>query len=515
MIQIKICSFKISALSQTQTQNSTFPQMKIHIFNVYRTKIFIQISLFFLFIFTIFSLYSYSSVGKDDFVHQRNGPQVDEKSTGKYGISELELESELELDLDARFMNALLAGTVEGEGPNTNANPENMQNYLIESWISILQGQEQDEMIKQGGGQSGIIPIIPKIIYTYWAQGLENVPSLTKRCLISWQKQNPSYTIILLTRSNTPLLLQALNMSLPPLFSSIRAQWQADWIRLAFLKARGGIWMDSSIFALQSLDKLVQDVQNQGKQGFMYYLGDWSWPSVGVEYSENWFILSSRGNPSIKAWFSEFDYCFTVHGMRDSYLSELKEKYGEWAYKNLVQGNPMPSYLKQHMAWQKIVQVDGMPVFAGREATRMESGGPLAVSALVGMREELFVWILMMKPWPLVTMTTTTDKEEIMEKKKGLDGRLEMLKLRNFDRKWIGVYRASVENDGSSCRFFCLGRVWRMVGAAFWNGGDLGWFINHSARVLLYGIFGLGSESRVQSDSVYCLYIEPEWNACR
>lgn len=497
--------------------------MKIHLFNGYRTKICIQISLLFLFIFTIFSLYS---AVQDDFEQQRIGPQ-DGESRRKDGVSELDSESEL----NARFMNALLAG-VEGTNANVDAKNvfsleteterENIQNFLIESWISVLQhrrpeeDQEQDE-IKQGG-QSGSIPIIPKIIYTYWAQGLEKLPSLTKRCLISWQKQNPTYTIILLTRANTPLLLQALNMSLPPLFASIRAQWQADWIRLAFLKARGGIWMDSSIFALQSLDKIVQDVQNQGKQGFMYYLGDWSWPSVGVEYSENWFIVSSRANPSITAWFTEFDYCFTVHGMRDSYLVELKKKHGEWAYKDLVQGNPMPSYLKQHMAWQKIVQVDGMPVFAGREATSVDSGGPLAVSALVGMREELFVWVLMMKPWPPVwdvEGSVAADREEIIEKRKRLDGELEMLKLRNFDRKWMGVYRASVEKDGSSCRFFCLRRVWRMLGAAFWNGGDYGWFINHSARVLLYGIFGLGSESRVQSDSVYCLYIEPEWNACR
>ena len=109
----------------------------------------------------------------------------------------------------------------------------------------------------------------------------------------------------------------------------------------------------------------VLDIQEREQtQGFMFYLDGWTHMQE-FKYFENWFIASTPGNKLISAWFQEFDWAFRKHGLQDSYLDHLKSVYGENQFKKFVQGNTIVSYLKQHMALQKVLQIDRVEPFSG------------------------------------------------------------------------------------------------------------------------------------------------------
>ena len=215
------------------------------------------------------------------------------------------------------------------------------------------------------------------------------------------------------------------------------------------------------------------------------------------KYFESWFIASTPNNPTINAWFQEFNLCFQKFDMKDSYLDYLKTKFGMNAYNNMVQGNTMPAYLKIHMTLQKVMQIDGVAPFSGINAADIEYG-PLALSNLVDFDEEKMVKMFMIEPWPS-TLYQKRYQGIINSSSKSNELPLpRYFKIRNFDRKWIQVYFAAQTSFP-----FTIGS---MLHAAFFNGGDYGWFFNNFLRILYYG--AVGKPGKIHSQSLYCQTID-------
>lgn len=210
---------------------------------------------------------------------------------------------------------------------------------------------------------------IPKRIWTYWDAA--PIPTFITSCVASWTRYNPNHNVTILNRQSINTLLR---IPLPSNFDSIQAQFQADWVRLAILAQEGGIWIDSSFILTTSLDKIHSLQVSEATEGFMFYLAGFT-TDLSNKYYENWFIGAVENSTLIKAWLSEFSLVFESFGMRDSYLVYLRSTLSTSTYTNLIQKNSLPSYLKQHIALQKVMQIDHMPHFSTIEATA--EGSPL------------------------------------------------------------------------------------------------------------------------------------------
>lgn len=86
------------------------------------------------------------------------------------------------------------------------------------------------------------------IIWQYWAQGFENVPTIVKQCLDSVNKWKGEYTVIRLSDRNLSdyfelpeYILEKKKKGIIPL-----AQF-SDILRVCLLSTYGGVWLDATI----------------------------------------------------------------------------------------------------------------------------------------------------------------------------------------------------------------------------------------------------------------------------
>ncbi|KAJ3107490.1 hypothetical protein HDU97_004086 [Phlyctochytrium planicorne] len=155
------------------------------------------------------------------------------------------------------------------------------------------------------------------------------------------------------------MLSHYIRTPLPPNAANMIPQYKADWVRLAILMERGGIWLDASIVVTGSLSYIHEKQERNGSQAFVYHLETFT-NDYAKPVTESWFIATIAGGAYITAWFQEFNKVFANFNMGDEYLSYLSYQYGEVGYQKILQWNSMPGYLKIHMASQKILEMDGI-----------------------------------------------------------------------------------------------------------------------------------------------------------
>ena len=86
-----------------------------------------------------------------------------------------------------------------------------------------------------------------RIIWQYWAQGYDTVPTVVQQCLDSVEKHAEGYVLVRLTDDNLSDYLD-----LPGFIQQKRASFSkahfSDILRLMLLKTYGGIWLDATVF---------------------------------------------------------------------------------------------------------------------------------------------------------------------------------------------------------------------------------------------------------------------------
>ena len=90
---------------------------------------------------------------------------------------------------------------------------------------------------------------LPKIIWMFWAQGLEEAPATVTRCVKSWQRQNPDWDVRIITQDT---LGDYLDLSRYP--ADIPLPALSDILRLELLKEHGGIWADATSYCMRPVD---------------------------------------------------------------------------------------------------------------------------------------------------------------------------------------------------------------------------------------------------------------------
>lgn len=136
---------------------------------------------------------------------------------------------------------------------------------------------------------------IPKFIWIYWEQGIDNAPTVVSRCVNSWIKQNPSWDVIVLSKSTLP---HRIDVSVyDSYFSNLCSAHQSDIIRLQLLKEFGGVWVDATTFCNYPLDEWIEPFTRAGVFFFQNPAPD--------RLISNWFIISEKGNPLLTKMLQE------------------------------------------------------------------------------------------------------------------------------------------------------------------------------------------------------------------
>ena len=158
---------------------------------------------------------------------------------------------------------------------------------------------------------------IPSDIYTYW-HDVSYMPETVTKCLDSWKRHNPTYTIHIINKDN---LEQYVPIDWTSMKHATTHQFKSDMIRLYVLAERGGIWMDASIYLHKSLD-WIHSYQQHTKCEYVGYEQNTYSYYQGVE---SWFFACIPHSRFVSDWKDEF---FTIHSYKsiDSYIHHLRKK---------------------------------------------------------------------------------------------------------------------------------------------------------------------------------------------
>lgn len=95
--------------------------------------------------------------------------------------------------------------------------------------------------------------MIPKKIHYCWFGG-KPFPKLVKKCMDSWKKFCPDYEFIRWDESNSPL---EDNLYVQQAYQAQKWAFVSDYIRLYVLAKHGGIYLDTDVELLRSLDRYL------------------------------------------------------------------------------------------------------------------------------------------------------------------------------------------------------------------------------------------------------------------
>ena len=96
--------------------------------------------------------------------------------------------------------------------------------------------------------------MIPKKIHYCWFGGKE-LPKKAERCIASWKKYCPDYQIIRWDESNFDLTQ---NSYLRHCLKERKWAFLSDYVRLAVVAKHGGIYLDTDVELIASLDSLLE-----------------------------------------------------------------------------------------------------------------------------------------------------------------------------------------------------------------------------------------------------------------
>ena len=102
---------------------------------------------------------------------------------------------------------------------------------------------------------------IPKVIHYCWF-GKGELPPIAKKCIKSWQKYCPDYTIVCWNEDNFDLTQ---NRYMREAYEAGKWAFVSDVARLQILYDNGGIYLDTDVELLKSLDPLLE---SSGFMGF-------------------------------------------------------------------------------------------------------------------------------------------------------------------------------------------------------------------------------------------------------
>lgn len=144
--------------------------------------------------------------------------------------------------------------------------------------------------------------MIPKTIHYCWFGGNE-LPEETKKCIATWKKL-PDYEIIEWNEKNFDINS---NQYVKEAYDARRYAFVTDYVRLYALYHHGGIYMDTDVEVVKSLDKFLEhqaftgcENENMCVTGTMGAVKEHSWIKDLLDYYTNQHFLMADGSHNTK-----------------------------------------------------------------------------------------------------------------------------------------------------------------------------------------------------------------------
>ena len=104
--------------------------------------------------------------------------------------------------------------------------------------------------------------MIPKIIHYCWF-GKAPVGALIEKCIASWGKECPEYTVVRWDESNFDVTSHPFTERM---YREKKFAFVADYVRLIALRDQGGIYLDTDMLLIKPLDSLLDTSLLLGKE---------------------------------------------------------------------------------------------------------------------------------------------------------------------------------------------------------------------------------------------------------
>lgn len=145
--------------------------------------------------------------------------------------------------------------------------------------------------------------MIPKTIHYCWFGGNE-LPEETKKCIATWKRKLPDYEII---EWNEKSFNINSNQYVKEAYDAKRYAFVTDYVRLYALYHHGGIYMDTDVEVVKSLDNFLNhqaftgcENENMCVTGTMGAVKGHSWIKDLLDYYTNQHFLMADGTHNTK-----------------------------------------------------------------------------------------------------------------------------------------------------------------------------------------------------------------------
>jgi hypothetical protein len=132
-----------------------------------------------------------------------------------------------------------------------------------------------------------------KTIWTCWFQGRNTAPPLVKKCLSSWERNNPGWEFRCLDAASIERyvpLRQYIDLDR----QSLRAAALSDIVRILLLREFAGVWVDATLLCNRPLDEWLPGVMDEGFFAFAA-------PAPDRPLS-SWFLSAGSDNYLVSTW---------------------------------------------------------------------------------------------------------------------------------------------------------------------------------------------------------------------
>ena len=166
--------------------------------------------------------------------------------------------------------------------------------------------------------------VMRKTIWTCWFQGRETAPHLVKKCLRSWERNNPGWEFRCLDATSIERYI-ALRQHIELSRQSLTAASLSDIVRILLLREFGGVWVDATLYCNRPLDEWLPGVMTEGFFAFAAPAPDRPLSSWFLSAVSDNYLISSWCRWTMEYWSKRTDsndYFWFHHLFRDMCASD-------------------------------------------------------------------------------------------------------------------------------------------------------------------------------------------------
>lgn len=234
-----------------------------------------------------------------------------------------------------------------------------------------------------------------KLIWTYWHQGLENAPPIVRRCVGQMKSVHPDWTIRVLDEGSVYEFAEPVPVK-PEIWGELSLPHQSDLLRTQLLIKYGGVWMDPTVFCVQSLDNWI--FQAVEKAGVFFF--DKPGPDRIIS---NWFIASEPDNELLTKLYRALIEYWNINSFRN--LGQKKAGRVEAFAKRLINGRSLGlsqiwlsplftkvlrlyPYMIYHFMFYRLIRTDEQFRSIWEQMTKVSADGPHSLQE-IGLRRPM------------------------------------------------------------------------------------------------------------------------------